>query len=55
MLMFPNIWLNGGKIVDETHTHTIFMRKICVSCDKPNARTYDLRVVILRSSKKENK
>ena len=29
------------------------MRKICASCDKPNARTYDLRVVIPGSPEKQ--
>ena len=28
------------------NTRVISMRKICASCDKPNARTYDLHVVI---------
>ena len=31
------------------------MHKICTSCDKPNARTYDLPVVIPGSPEKQKK
>ena len=51
MAVLQNQWrLNGAKIVDKTRA--ISMRKICASCGKPNARTYDLRVVISGSPKK---
>ena len=54
MAVLQNQWrLNGAKIVDKMHA--ISMRKICTSYDKPNARTYDLRVVIPGSPEKQKK
>ena len=52
MAVLQNQWrVKGTKIVDKTHA--ISMRKICTSCDKPNVRTYDLRVVVPRSAEKQ--
>ena len=49
MAVSQNQWrLNGAKIVDKTHAMS--MRKIC---NKPNARTYDLRVFIPGSAEKQ--
>ena len=42
MAVLQNQWrLNGRRNVRAISTH-----KTCAVCDKPNARTYDLRVVI---------